>query len=69
MYKKIIQKDIKKLIFKNFKTLGIKPQDHLYLALDMGELFSNYINDPKKIEIINRNKFFFTRYVFILICL
>lgn len=63
MYKKIIQKDIKKLIFKNFKTLGIKPQDHLYLALDMGELFSNYINDPKKIEIINRNKFFFTRYV------
>jgi len=63
MYKNIIKKDIKKLIFENFKIIGIKPQDHLYLALDMGALFSNYINNPKKIEIINKNKLFFTRYV------
>lgn len=58
-----IQKDLKKLIIKNLKLSGVKPNDHLYLSVDMGGLFNNYINQPKLIDIIRKKKFFFTKFV------
>ncbi len=64
MNQKKIQKDLKKLIIKNLKLNGIKPIYHLYLSVDMGGLFYNYINQPKIFDIIKKKKFFFTNYVF-----
>lgn len=58
-----IQKDIKEVLKYNLSKTGVKPQDHLYLSLDMGALFTNYINNPDKITMINKNKIFFTKYV------
>ena len=49
-----IQKDLKKLIIKNLKLNGVKPNDHLYLSVDMGGLFNNYINQPEIINIIRK---------------
>ena len=58
-----IQKNLKKLIIKNLKLNGVKPIDHLYLSVDMGGLFHNYINQPEIIDIIKKKKFFLTKYV------
>ena len=58
-----IQKDLKKLILKNLKILGIKPSDHLYLSVNMGSLFHDYVNEPDIIDLINNNKIFFTKYI------
>ena len=63
MNKNNIKKDLKKKIIKNLKVLGIKPEDHLYLSIDMGGLFLNYINQPDKIDLIYENKVFFTKFV------
>ena len=53
-----IQKNLKKLIIKNLKMNGVKPIDHLYLSVDMGGLFHNYINQPEIIEIIKKKNIF-----------
>ena len=58
-----IEKDLKKNLIYNLKKLGVKPNDHLYLSLDMGSLFVNYISDIDKINLIKKNKIFFTKYV------
>jgi len=63
MNKDKIQKDLKKLIIKNLKILDIRPQDHLYLSINMGSFFLNYIDNQDAISIINKNKIFFTKYV------
>ena len=63
MNKDKIQKDLKKLILKNLKILGIKPHDHLYLSVNVGSLFLNYVNEPDIIDLINRDKIFFTKYI------
>jgi aminoglycoside 3-N-acetyltransferase len=58
-----IQKNLKKLIIKNLKMNGVKSTDHLYLSIDMGGIFCNYINNPEIINIIIKKKHFFTKYV------
>ena len=57
-----IQQDLKEVLKYNLSKTGVKPQDHLYLSLDMGAIFTNYINNPDKITMINKNKIFFTKY-------
>ena len=63
MIKEKIQKDLKKIIIKNLKNTGVKPHDHLYLSVDMGGIFHNFLDQPEKIEMIYKNKVFFTKYV------
>ena len=63
MIKEEIQKDLKKIIIKNLKNTGVKPHDHLYLSVDMGGIFHNFHDQPEKIEMIFKNKVFFTKYV------
>lgn len=58
-----IKKDINNIIIQNLKISKIKPTDHLYLSIDMGGLFYNYINQPEAIDIIKKKKIFFTKYI------
>ena len=54
-----IQLNLKNKILKILKNTGIKSKDHLYLSVDMGGLFSDYVNQPEEIKIIYKNKIFY----------
>ena len=58
-----IKKDLKKLIIQNLRQSNVKPKDHLYLSVDMGGIFCNYINQPEIIDMIMKKKYFYTKYV------
>ena len=60
---KEIKNNIKKNIIKNLKSKNISPNDHLYLGVDMGMIFLNYIKNPEIIRLINKNKIDLTKYL------
>tara|TARA_B100000963_G_scaffold241999_1_gene211754 strand:+ start:258 stop:1139 length:882 start_codon:yes stop_codon:yes gene_type:complete len=58
-----IMKNLKQEILSSLKKLNISHNDSLYLSVNMGGVFSSYLNNHGVLDEVLKNKYFYTKYV------